>query len=126
VGVLLGLTGIQWQNGAFEPVTFECSSPEITDGDTLRCGSRSVRLEGIDAPEMPGHCEPGRNCAPGDPYASAESLWHIVGNSPLQCRQTDIDDYGRTVARCSAGNVDLSCAQLDADQAIPRYGIIWC
>jgi hypothetical protein len=64
--------------------------------------------------------------APGDPYASTESLRRIVGGGSLQCRQTDIDVYGRTIARCSAGDVDLSCAQLEADLAIRRYGLIWC
>ena len=28
----------------------------VVDGDPLRCGSERVRLLGIDAPELPGHC----------------------------------------------------------------------
>src|SRR3546814_4753345 len=30
--------------------------PTVVDGDTLRCGGTRIRLQGIDAPEMPGHC----------------------------------------------------------------------
>ena len=43
----------------------------VNDGDTLRCqdGTR-IRLSGIDAPELDGHCQPGRACVPGDPLAS--------------------------------------------------------
>lgn len=42
----------------------------VTDGDTIRCGAERIRLLGIDAPELPGHCRSGRACAPGDPYGS--------------------------------------------------------
>lgn len=31
----------------------------VTDGDTLRCGSEWIRLLGIDALELPGHCRSG-------------------------------------------------------------------
>lgn len=44
-----------------------CVSPTVVDGDTLRCGSTRIRLSSIDAPELPGHCRPGRECTPGDP-----------------------------------------------------------
>jgi endonuclease YncB( thermonuclease family) len=126
IGAILALTAIRWLDGEGEEETFACSSPEITDGDTLRCGSKRVRLAGIDAPELPGHCRPGRDCALGDPYASTDNLRRIVAGRALQCRQTDLDAFGRIVARCSAEGVDLSCAQLEADQAIRRYGFIWC
>ena len=105
---------------------FVCTSPQITDGDTLRCGDRRVRLAGIDAPELPGHCRAGRECAPGDPQASTASLRRQVGGGPLQCRQINVDRYGRTVARCTKDRIDLSCAQLEAGQAIRRYGRISC
>lgn len=105
---------------------FTCAAPQVTDGDTIRCGDKRVRLAGIDAPELPGHCRAGRECAPGDPYASTENLRRLIGRSGVTCHAVDTDRYGRTVARCSADGTDLSCAQLDAGRAIRRYGTISC
>jgi endonuclease YncB( thermonuclease family) len=85
-----------------------------------------VRLFGIDAPELPGHCRPGRACTPGDPYASTENLRRLIGWSSLQCRSLDTDVYGRTVALCSAGQQDLSCGQLAGGYAVRRYGDVSC
>ncbi|PZU59856.1 MAG: nuclease [Sphingobium sp.] len=88
------------------------------DGDTLRCGKDRVRLLGIDAPEMPGHCRRGRMCAPGDPYASKASLAKIIAGSGLRIEAVTRDRYGRVVAMVWAGDRNLSCAQLKARQAI--------
>lgn len=105
---------------------FQCAYPRVLDGDTIRCGDSRVRLQGIDAPELPGHCRPGRECTPGDPYASTQNLSRLIGANTLECRQVDIDRYGRVVARCFALGKDLSCGQLEAKQAVRRYGMIWC
>lgn len=105
---------------------FTCSAPRVIDGDTLRCGPVRVRLAHIDAPELPGHCNPGRRCTPGDPFASTANLRRLVGSSPLQCRSTDRDRYGREVAFCEARGVDLSCAQVKAGFAVERYGSLQC
>lgn len=90
----------------------------VVDGDTLRCGSERVRLLGIDAPELPGHCQAGRNCAPGDPYASTESLRSALELGPVTIRRVGKDRYGRTLALVSAGSTDLSCWQVSHRQAI--------
>jgi len=105
---------------------FSCPSVRVVDGDTLRCGDRRVRLQGIDAPEMPGHCRRGRQCTPGDPVASTRHLESLVGRGPLTCRATDTDRYGRTVARCYVGDADLSCEQVRTGHAVQRYAPIWC
>lgn len=126
VAIIAVFAGLPSFGSASSGPAFECQSPEIVDGDTLRCGDRRVRLNGIDAPEMPGHCRPGRDCTPGDPYASTNNLRRLVRNSDLQCRASGIDAYGRTIARCSAAGQDLSCAQIKAGHAVRRYAFIWC
>lgn len=92
------------------------------DGDTLRCGKERIRLLGIDAPEMPGHCRRGRKCVPGDPYASKAALAAVLdGRATIERRGRD--RYGRTLARVRINNVDLSVEQVAKGQAIdvPRW-----
>jgi len=84
----------------------------VIDGDTLRCGDERVRLLGIDAPELPGHCQQGRHCAPGDPLASTRSLRAALLLGPIVIRRIGTDRYGRTLALVNAGRTDLSCWQL--------------
>lgn len=103
-----------------------CSDPYVVDGDTLRCGRTRIRLQGIDAPELPGHCARGRACTPGDPFASTDNLRALVEGARMVCRQTDTDRYGRTVARCSVRGRDLSCAQISGGFAVHRYVPISC
>lgn len=83
-----------------------------TDGDTLRCGAERVRLIGIDAPELPGHCHRGRHCVEGDPWASKAALARMVDGHPIRLERHGEDTYGRTLAFAWAGTVSLSCAQL--------------
>lgn len=90
------------------------------DGDTLRCEGERVRLIGIDAPEMNGHCRPGRRCAPGDPIASKEALRHAVTGKPVMLERFGRDHYGRTLAIARVHRVNLACAQLRAGHAIYR------
>lgn len=102
-----------------------CHSPYIIDGDTLTCDGQRIRLEGIDAPEMPGHCRAGRSCTSGDPHA-AKSYLESISRGSVTCRPIKKDVYGRTVARCEAGGRDLSCAMIAADHAVRRYSVILC
>jgi hypothetical protein len=142
VGSLLGIVGMHWSGrwtsiasiSAAVPTRAAtaadlgvgCVSPKVVDGDTLRCGSTRIRLSSIDAPEMPGHCRPGRQCTSGDPYASTDHLRSLVTGAAVECRQVDTDRYGRAVALCSVGGRDLSCAQYQSGHAIERYGILNC
>ena len=89
----------------------------VTDGDTLRCGDERVRLIGIDAPELPGHCHHNRKCADGDAAASTAALVQLVRGRPVVLERHGRDRYGRTLAFARVGRVDLSCAQLRAGLA---------
>jgi endonuclease YncB( thermonuclease family) len=102
-GIAIGSALFEWTLHRTEaPASdFACASVKVTDGDTLRCDSKRVRLTGIDPPELPEHFRAGRDCTPGDPDASTNNLQRLVGLGPVHCNQTDIDVYGRIVARCS-------------------------
>jgi endonuclease YncB( thermonuclease family) len=103
-----------------------CSPVVVVDGDTLRCGRERVRLLSIDAPELAGHCRPGRECTPGDGDASRRNLARLIQGKRVVCDRHGFDAYGRTLARCSTSAVDLSCAQVAQGFAVERYGRLEC
>lgn len=110
-GVMIVLT-------ALLPVAAHALSCHAVDGDTIRCGPELIRLLGIDAPEKPGNCRTGRQCAPGDHLASTASLAGMMENDPIRIERDGQDIYRRTLANVSAGETDLSCGQLRRGQAI--------
>lgn len=87
------------------------------DGDTLSLAGISVRLFGIDAPEMAQTCQ-----TPGGAWTcgadAAGKLASLVEGKPVRCEQPDIDRYGRTVAVCKVGGIDLSAAMAEGGFAI--------
>lgn len=99
-----------------------CSLTAI-DGDTLRCGRERIRLLGIDAPEMPGHCRRGRQCVEGDPIAAKVALAAAIARGPATIERRGRDRYGRTLARVSVSGVDLSEHMVRTGHAIrvPRW-----
>lgn len=98
------------------PVSVPIENCRVVDGDTLRCGRERVRLLGIDAPEMPGHCQGNRRCVPGDPFASKDSLGRAA-SGPLVIERVGTDRYGRTLGLVRGARGDLSCWQLENRQA---------
>lgn len=99
------------------PVTVDCPSVYVVDGDSLRCGDERLRLLGIDAPELHG-CPRWRTCATGDGEAAKQSLESIVGYGPVRYRFVTRDRYGRSVVVAWSRGVNLSCWQLQRGQAI--------
>lgn len=86
---------------------------------TLRCGQERIRLLGIDAAELPGHCVEGRRCAPGDPVASKAALADASrGSATIERQGRDV--HGRTLARIRVNGIDLSCSQIASGHAIYR------
>lgn len=87
------------------------------DGDSLDLSGISVRLFGVDAPELAQSCERG-----GAPWAcgkqAASQLAGLVAGTSVVCEQKDVDDYGRIVATCRAGPVDLGGTMVDAGLAV--------
>jgi endonuclease YncB( thermonuclease family) len=81
--------------------------PKITDGDTIRIGSTRIRLHGIDAPEAKQICTLGRKewrCG----WEATNALANIVGKHWVTCTKRDTDRYGRVVAVCRAGPINLN------------------
>lgn len=92
----------------------------IVDGGTFRANGEYIRLLGIEAPDMPGHCPKRRACAPGYPHRSKESLRRAMMRPPITIVPIQRDKAGRTVAIVYAGGLNLSCEQLRHRSAVYR------
>jgi endonuclease YncB( thermonuclease family) len=94
------------------------------DGDSLRQGDRNYRLHGIDAPELHQSCF---NRMGGDYPCGQESkrtLASLVRGQTLSCAISDTDRYGRGVAQCRAGDLDINAEMVRRGWAIAylRHG----
>lgn len=80
----------------------------IIDGDTLEIHGTRIRLWGIDAPESSQLCR-GEDSLPYRCGAkAANELDRFIAGRPVSCEPVSRDVYGRTVATCSVGGVDLA------------------
>ena len=90
--------------------------PRIIDGDTIRIGNTRIRLHGIDAPEAKQTCTAGGKewrCG----QEATNALVGVIGGHWVACSQRDVDRYGRIVAVCRAGHVDLNAWMVGEDVA---------
>ncbi|WP_341704753.1 thermonuclease family protein [Ferrovibrio sp.] len=97
----------------------QTTGPEtvVVDGDTLRIGAIRYRLHGIDAPEKSQKCEKN-GVAWLCGQDAAAYLRRLVEGRSVACEEKDRDRYGRVVAVCRAGSLDLN-------RAMVRAGLAW-
>lgn len=89
----------------------------VIDGDTIELGVERFRLKGVDAPESQQTCNRDGVAWPCGKDAAAH-LANLVEGRVIRCDQSDIDIYGRIVAICRAGAMDLGQALVDAGLAV--------
>ena len=102
------------------PVSAE--TVRVIDGDGLRLDGVSVRLWGIDAPELRQTCQQSGNLYPCGERAR-DALQAALRDSVPRCERVSGDRYGRTVARCFVGDDDLAAIMVRQGWAVdyPRY-----
>jgi len=80
----------------------------VVDGDTIKIGETTYRLNGIDAPEHGQKCnKPSGKEWPCGKRAT-EALNNMVEGQAVRCEGNETDGYGRTIATCYIGNIDLN------------------
>lgn len=90
---------------------FICTQLQVHDGDSIRCAGERIRIENIDAPELPDSpkCHPPRSYAWCDyqaGFASRDALIAFLGRGQIMVQRTGTDRYGRTLARVSVNGKD--------------------
>jgi endonuclease YncB( thermonuclease family) len=92
----------------------------VVDGDTLDLGGLRIRLFGIDAPERAQPCgADGWACG----RWATQQLAGLVANQKILCAPRGQDRFGRVVAICWAGSVDVGAALvgMGAAEAYRKY-----
>jgi len=79
----------------------------VIDGDTLEIHGTRIRLWGIDAPESAQLCRGDDSLQYRCGARAANDLDAFIARRPVDCMPMNLDQYGRTVATCSAGGADL-------------------
>ncbi len=112
--VALGLTAALVQRFTEENIVGPAA---VIDGDSLRMFDREIRLRGIDAPELRQTCrnERGEVACGRDARAALAGL---IAGRPVDCRLAGRDRYGRRLAACRAGDVDLNAAMVRGGHAV--------
>lgn len=90
------------------------------DGDSLYVAGREVRLIGIDAPEAQQICRRGGakwECG----EAATQELAGLISGQIVYCQGLELDQHGRLLALCNAGNLDLNKEMVQRGLAV-SYG----
>jgi endonuclease YncB( thermonuclease family) len=80
----------------------------VIDGDTIEIRGTRIRLSGIDAPESRQSCSDGGGASYPCGRRAAFALADKIGASNLACEVEDHDRYGRSVATCRLGDLDVN------------------
>lgn len=89
-----------------------CLSPQVHDGDSLRCGGERIRIANIDAPELPGSSKcrgkppPWAWCDAAAGFRARDALRAFLASGPVLVERLGIDPYGRTLAQVSVRGAD--------------------
>lgn len=102
---------------ALRPAEAVVGQARVVDGDTLVIGRRRIRIAGIDAPELGQLCgrEPAsERCG----QRAREALRALLADRTVTCRVTGRDRWGRGLAACEVGGLDIGAALVRAGWAV--------
>jgi endonuclease YncB( thermonuclease family) len=102
---------------------------KVYDGDTITIAQRlpysksplyrfSVRLAGIDSPEIKGNTEEEKNAA----IISQKALEEMILNKNVTIKNVKTEKYGRLLADVYLGDIHLNKWMLDNNYAVPYNG----
>jgi endonuclease YncB( thermonuclease family) len=110
----LGAAALAWSPSSPPKATRMLLGAVAIDGDTFRMGGESIRVHGIDAPELKQRCADGWRAG----EAAQKALAGLLAKGAAECLRVETDRYGRTVAICRVNGEDIAAAMV-------RRGLAW-
>lgn len=80
----------------------------VLEGDTIEINNQKIRLHGIDAPQHRQTCHDRRGLLYRCGLKSKTALDLFLWRNEITCRILSTDKYGRKLANCSLGQVDVA------------------
>ncbi|MEQ8322198.1 MAG: thermonuclease family protein [Rhodospirillales bacterium] len=80
----------------------------ISDGDTLKVSGETIRFFGIDTPEKAQLCARADGSCYKCGQTSGDALRNMIGHGGVVCKPTGSKTYGRWVAVCYSGSLNLN------------------
>jgi endonuclease YncB( thermonuclease family) len=107
--------------GFWSPINAEAQiiagRAQVIDGDTIEIQRKKIRLYAIDAFESKQICKISEKSY----LCGNKSAWHLdtlINSRTVICKGKDKDRYGRIIADCAVGNLNLNEAMVRAGWAL--------
>ena len=116
----------QWRKGERLPSGDSVTGQaRVIDGDTLVIGNERVRFIGMDAPETRQVCEHADGGRWPCGQAAKKALQALIGDEPVTCRGDKLSRYGRRLAVCRVGGMDVGRLMVRQGNAVlfKPYGL---
>jgi endonuclease YncB( thermonuclease family) len=102
-----------------QPVAIKGQKLYVVDGDSFVVGTRKLRLDGIDAPELNQTCKDDKNIEWSCGRAARAALEKLLLEPELSCEADAQDKYARSVATCrSTTTPDIAADQVVNGMAV--------
>ena len=96
-------------------------SAYVIDGDTIDISDVRIRLNGIDTPEIEQTCRTNGliwDCG----IEATKAMRHLTKGKQVNCIGNTKDQYGRLIANCFVGDLNLSATMVESGMALAyRY-----
>ena len=94
---------------------------DVIDGDTIEISNVNIRLSGIDTPEIEQTCRTNGltwHCG----VEATKVMRHLTKDKIVTCIGNSKDQYGRLIANCFVGDLNLNATMVEAGMALAyRY-----
>lgn len=124
--VALGIIGLLAIAGAvlqyrLGPARTLIGAARAIDGDSLRLAGEELRLQGLDAPEYRQSCTDRSGRAVDCGRVSRRALEMLLARGIVTCEIGKVDRYGRGLAQCRQGEIDINATLVREGHAV-AYG----
>jgi endonuclease YncB( thermonuclease family) len=105
--LIIAALGGLWCASAHAAAVDVVGTAAVIDGDTIELSGERIRLHGIDAPESDQSCQIGAAAWPCGGQATLALRREMDGHT-VTCRGGKRDRYGRLIAVCFVGDVNIN------------------